>query len=127
MSTELDLAQQIEAKRAYGDAVCEKIAKSIARLGFPENIAIKLPQFDQAEFSITTDPYTQGQNLNGFWYDANKQRIGQIKFNCEDGFYAEFDVVQPHPKKTGVFVEAINAWGTQDDIRAEAKLLDIPQ
>lgn len=127
MTVDSEIAQHIEAKRAYGQAVCDSIARSISRLGFPENIVIKLPLFSEAEFSLLTDPYTQTKDLVGFWYDANKQRIGQIKFNCEGGFYAEFDVVQPHPRKKGLFVEAINAWGKQDDIRAEAKLLDIPQ
>jgi len=127
MSEDSDISLHIKAKQAFGEAICDSIAKSISRLGFPEHISIKPPQFNEAEFSIVTDPYTQSRDLVGFWYDHNKQRIGQIKFNCEDGFYAEFDVVQPHPRKKGFFVEAINAWGKQDDIRAEAKLLELPQ
>jgi hypothetical protein len=122
-----EIAQQIAAKQAYGQAVCDNMAQCIAKLGFPEDVNIKIPQFSEAEFSLLTDPYTQSRDLVGYWYDANKQRIGQIKFNCEDGFYAEYDVVLPHPRKKGFFVEAINAWGKQDNIRSEAKLLDIPQ
>ena len=127
MTTGSDITQHIEEKRAFGQAVCEKIAQSIAKLGFPETVSLKLPQFEAAEFSLVTDPYTQTQDLAGYWYDASKQRIGQIKFNSEGGVYAEYDVVQPHPKKKDWFVEAINAWGQQDNIKAEAKLLNIPQ
>ena len=127
MTADSDINLHIEAKREFGQAVCDKIAQSIAKLGFPENVAIKPPCFEAAEFSLVTDPYTQSENLTGFWYDANRQRIGQIRFNCEGGFYAEYDVVQPHPRKQGIFVEAINAWGQPDDIRAEAKLLDLPK
>jgi len=127
MTINNEIAQQIDAKRAFGIAVCDKIARSIAKLGFPENTAPKPPHFDAAVFSLITDPYNQSQNLAGFWYDAQQQRIGQIKFNSENGVYAEFDVVQNHPSKPGVFIEAINAWGQPDNIKVEAKLLDIPQ
>jgi hypothetical protein len=127
MTANNDIAGHVEAKQAFGQAICESIAKSIARLGFPESLGLKAPRFEDAVFSLVTDPYTQSQELNGFWYDANQQRLGQIKFNCENGFYAEYDILQPHPTKKQWFVEAINAWGKPDDIRTEAKLLDIPQ
>ena len=122
-----EITRQIEVKREFGQAVCESISQYISKLGFPAGVELKRPAFDAAEFSLITDPYTQSRDLVGYWYDANKQRIGQIKFNCEGGFYAEFDVVQPHPSKKQWFVEAINAWGKQDNIKVEAKLLDIPQ
>lgn len=125
--TESEVTRQIAAKREYGEAVCDKIAKYIDKLGFPDSTNLKPPVFEAAEFNLITDPYTQSRDLVGFWYNADKQRLGQIKFNSEGGFYAEYDVVQPHPKKKTSFVEAINAWGQQDNIKVEAKLLDIPQ
>jgi hypothetical protein len=96
-------------------------------LGFSVQTQLSLPDFDSAEFSLVTDPFTQTQDLVGYWYSAGKQRIGQIKFHGDGSFYAEYDVVQPHPTKKQWFVEAINAWGQQDNIKTEAKLLDIPQ
>jgi hypothetical protein len=53
--------------------------------------------------------------------------IGQIQFNSDGSFYAEYDVVQPHPSKKQFFVEAINAWGHENNIKTEAKLLELPQ
>jgi hypothetical protein len=85
------------------------------------------PQFDNAQFKLVTDPFSQSQDLVGFWYGAKNQRIGQIKFHGDGSFYAEYDVVQPHPGKRGCFVEAINAWGRSDNIKTEAKLLDLPR
>lgn len=122
-----NIEQAIEARRAFGKAVCQRITENIARLGFPLQTRINPPDFDAAEFSLITDPFTQSQDLVGYWYDAGKQRIGQIKFHGDGSFYAEYDVVQPHPSKKRWFVEAINAWGRQDNIKTEAKLLNIPQ
>lgn len=122
-----NVAEQVEAKRAFGKAVCQRITENIVKLGFSVQTQLSLPDFDAAEFNMVTDPFTQSQDLVGYWYSASKQRIGQIKFHGDGSFYAEYDVVQPHPTKKQWFVEAINAWGQQDNIKTEAKLLDVPQ
>lgn len=121
-----NLQQLIASKRAFGTIVCQHIVENIAKLGFSVQTKIKLPKFDAAEFTMVTDPFTQSQDLVGYWYDAGKQRVGQIKFHGDGSFYAEYDVVQPHPHKKQVFVEAINAWGRMDNIKTEAKLLTLP-
>jgi len=120
------IEQHIAAKRAFGKAICHRITENIVKLGFAVQSEIKLPDFEAAQFSLVTDPYTQSQDLVGYWYNADKQRIGQIKFHGDGSFFAEYDVVKPHPRKKQWFVEAINAWGREDNIKTEAKLLDIP-
>ncbi|MDD1620058.1 MAG: hypothetical protein LUQ11_01160 [Methylococcaceae bacterium] len=122
-----NLEQAVEAKRVFGKAVCQRISENIAKLGFSLQSGIKLPDFDAVQFSLVVDPFTQSEDLIGYWYNNAKQRIGQLKFHGDGSFYAEYDVVQPHPSKKHYFVEAINAWGQQDNIKTEAKLLDIPQ
>lgn len=122
-----ELQQRFEANRVYGKAVCSRIGETIVKIGFPLQTKIDLPNYDTAEFSLVTDPYTQSRDLVGIWYDAGRQRIGQIKFHGDGSFYAEFDVVQPHPSKKRYFVEAVHAWGKPDAIKAEAKLIQIPQ
>jgi len=122
-----DIRSHIEEKRAYGNAVCQSIVEAIVKLGFPLKTQIHLPSFDSAEFMLVTDPYTQSQDLVGYWYSVSRQRIGQIKFHGDGSFYAEYDVVQPHPRRKQFFVEAINAWGKADNIKTDAKLLDLPQ
>ena len=121
-----DVQQHIDAHRAFGQAICKRIAENIAKLGFSLQAKIELPSFDAAQFSLVTDPYTQNQDLIGFWYGNDNRRIGQIQFHNDGSFYAEYDIVQPHPSKRHFFVEAINAWGRQDNIKTEAKLLDMP-
>jgi hypothetical protein len=127
MTVSAEIAQQITEKTEYGQAICTNIAERIAKLGFTDTNLVKPPQFSDAVFSLVTDPFTQTQDLVGFWYNESKQRVGQIKFHGDGSFYAEYDVVQPHPKKKQWFVEAINAWGQRDNIKSDAKLLDIPQ
>jgi len=122
-----ELQQQIDAKREFGKTVCQRITENIVKLGFPLQTDLPLPNYDMAKFSLVTDPYTQTRDLVGYWYNKNEQRVGQIKFHGDGSFYAEYDVVKPHPKKSQWFVEAINAWGQRDNIKTEAKLLDIPQ
>lgn len=119
------IAEHIAAKRRFGQAVCQQIGESIARLGYALQTPIKLPDYDAAEFSLVKDPYSQSQDLVGHWYDARKQRVGLIKFHGDGSFYAEYDVVQPHPSKQNYFVEAINAWGRENAIKTEAKLLEM--
>jgi len=116
----------IRAKRAFGTAVCQRISECIAKLGFSVQSRIDLPSYDAVQFSLVTDPYTQSEDLVGYWYDGSRQRIGQIQFHGDGSVYAEYDIVQPHPSKKQFFVEAINAWGSLDNIKTEAKLLAMP-
>lgn len=123
----MNLSDQIENKRAFGKAICQKISEQIAKLGFSTQTPISLPEFEEAEFRLVHDPLTQESNLAGYWYNEKKQRVGQIQFNSDGSFYAEYDVTQPHPSKKQFFVEAINAWGREENIKTEAKLLELPQ
>ncbi len=47
--------------------------------------------------------------------------------NSDGTFYAEYDVVKAHPAKTGFFVESVTAWGNAGQIKAETKLLAMPE
>lgn len=124
MNAKLD--QHIQQHRAFGIRVCQSISENIAKLGFSVQTRIDLPSYDAVQFSLVTDPYTQSEDLVGYWYDGSRQRVGQIQFHGDGSVYAEYDIVQPHPSKKQFFVEAINAWGNLDNIKTEAKLLAMP-
>jgi hypothetical protein len=57
------------------------------------------------------------------WLNAKGHEVGSILFYPDGAFYAEYDVVQPHPQKSQWFVEAITAWGRGDQVKTEARLL----
>lgn len=121
------LQRQIDAKRAVGVSICQRLRAEIDSLGFPKDESINYPYFDTASFVLTKDPFTGDFNLTGYWYDKrNKrriERIGSMQFNSDGSFYAEFDVVKQHPGKVEWFIEAVTAWGKDDVIKTEVKLL----
>lgn len=121
-----DVQQAIDAQRACGQLICQRIAEAIDKLGFAVQTQIEVPVFDAAQFRLVTDPYSQTKDLVGVWFSSSQQRIGQIQFRGDGSFYAEYDVVQPHPGKPKFFVEAIHAWGRPEAIKTEAKLLALP-
>lgn len=122
----MTLSEQIENYRPYAESICQRLRDEIAKLGFPPGAIDNLPDYQQAEFKLVKDPYTGADNLSAHWHDAHRQRIGHVQFNSDGTFYAEYDVVKPHPGKSGYFVEAVSAWGKAGGIKAEAKLLAMP-
>lgn len=121
-----EIRQISEQKRSFGEAICRRIIDSLEKFGFANADKLKAPVYDEARFCLVTDPFTQSQDLVGYWYDDRQQRIGQIRFHGDGSFYAEFDVFKPHPVKANFYIEAINAWGNQDNIKIEPKLLPMP-
>lgn len=120
----MDLNEQINIRRDFGVSVCQRLTGEINKLGFEINAIRDYPLYDNASYELTNDPYTGKSNLTGFWYDTrNQQRIGRIQFNSDDSFYAEFNIIKPHPQKPEWFVEMVTAWGKENAIKAEAKLL----
>jgi hypothetical protein len=121
------LRAQIDAKRIIGVKICERLRAEIDKLGFPVGTIIDYPYYHLASFLLIQDPYTGAGNLAGYWYNKrNKrriERIGQLQFNSDGSFYAEYDVVKPHPSKAEWFVEAVTVWGKENTIKAEVRLL----
>jgi hypothetical protein len=123
----MDLSEHIKTNRNLGTSICQRLTEEINELGFTSAELQRYPRYDEAVFVLVKDPYTGGHNLSGYWYDvAQKQRIGRLQFNSDGTFYAEYDVVKPHPSKSSRFVESVTAWGKAEQIKSEAKLLEMP-
>ncbi|MFI3190916.1 hypothetical protein BCS42_09860 [Crenothrix sp. D3] len=121
------LQSACDAKRIIGVKICERLRAEIDKLRFPAGTITDYPYYHLASFSLIQDPYTGAGNLAGYWCNKrNKrriERIGQLQFNSDGSFYAEYDVVKPHPSKAEWFVEAVTVWGKEDMIKAEVRLL----
>jgi hypothetical protein len=121
------LQTQIDAKRIIGVSICERLRAEIDKLGFVTDVIVDYPYYHLASFILVKDPYTGDDNLTGYWYNKrNKprvERIGRLQFNSDGSFYAEYDVVKPHPRDVTQFVEAVTVWGKDEMIKAEARLL----
>jgi hypothetical protein len=114
----------IENFQARGEAICERMAQEILKLGFGDDQVLRLkPIYADASFETSRDPFSGVATLYGVWHDGRGQRLGEIKFHGDGSFFAEYDVVLPHPRDTRWFVEGVTAWGRDDIIKAEPKLL----
>lgn len=77
-------------------------------------------------WSRLTDPANGLPGLQGSWRNSRQETIGQVLFNTDGSFFAEFDLCVPHPGKPAWFVEAVTAWGRDDQIKSEIRLLPMP-
>lgn len=124
----MDLSEQIAFNRPLAESVCQRLGEEIDDLGFTKADIPRYPVYGEAVFVLIKDPYTEQHNLTCYWYDeAQKQRIGRLQFNSDGTFYAEYDVVKPHPTNPKRFVEGVTAWGKAEQIKSEPKLLPMPE
>lgn len=123
---EAELAQKIDASRPMGEAISARIGAEIDKLGFAPG-TVPAPAYDRLRFRTEKDPSTGEAALVGDWFDSNGRRLGNVQFHPGGTFYAEYDVVRPHPTRPAWFVEGITVWGRDGHIKAEPKLLPVPQ
>jgi hypothetical protein len=124
----MELSEHISTNRLLAECACQRLCEEINKLGFAATDIQHYPRYDDARFELVKDPYTGGFNLSGYWFDSVKnQRLGRLQFNSDGSFYAEYDIIKPHPSKRQWFVEGVSAWGKADNIKAEAKLLPLVQ
>lgn len=123
----MSLTEAVAGKREFGLEICQRLHEEIDKLGFAAGEIASFPIYDEANFRLVKDPYTGDLNLAATWLDGQRQKLGSLQFNSDGTCYAEFDVVKPHPRKSRWFVEAVTAWGKQGELKAEAKLLPMPE
>ncbi|MGZ5008427.1 MAG: hypothetical protein ACXWE9_11240 [Methylobacter sp.] len=124
----MNLSEHIAINRPLAESVCQRLVEEIRELGFTDADIAHYPCYDDADFELIKDPYAGEDNLACYWYDEpKKQRIGRLQFNSDGTFYAEYDVVKPHPTKASRFVEGVTAWGKAEQIKSEPKLLAMPE
>ncbi len=117
-----DLDKQIGQSRILGEAVCAAMENELYKLGFEQAVELA-QQFANAQFEMIRDPFDGRESLKGTWLNTKGRSVGSILFYPDGAFYAEYDVVLPHPKKSQWFVEAMTAWGRGDQVKTEARLL----
>ncbi|MES9990908.1 MAG: hypothetical protein ABW098_03080 [Candidatus Thiodiazotropha sp.] len=106
--------------------IFERLHQEVLKLGFSSgDITLKHPQ--DANYRLERDPASCEYSLVGDWLSEQGLKLGTLLFHADGSFYVEQDVVRPHPRQNGWFVEAVNAWGRGDEIKAEARLLAMPE
>lgn len=105
-------------------AICRALADELIKLGFsPGSVPIGDP--GSATYHLDRDPASGLDSLVGEWRDAKGQKHGGLVFHADGSFFVEHDVIRAHPRDPRWFVEAVNAWGRGEDIRAEPRLLPV--
>lgn len=117
-----ELKHKLGSLRPLGEQVCVSLCAELQKLGLEEN---KIPdiRFDTASFDLQKDPYSGENSLRGDWFNERQARLGSILFHADGSFFAEYDVVHPHPRDKRWFIEAVTAWGRDGAIKTEARLL----
>lgn len=122
-----DSTVQIEAKREFGELICQQLTECIEKIGFPAGVISSSPEYHAVRFELVKDPFSGLFNLSGSWYDPRGQRIGWLQFQSDDSCYAEYDVGKSHPRKPEWFVNNVIAWGKIDTLKTEPQLLKFPE
>lgn len=106
--------------------IVRQLRDEVMKLGFASSeVHIKHPA--EAKYRLEKDPSNCEYALVGDWFDARGAKLGSLLFHADGTFYVEHDVIKPHPTKQCWFVEAVNAWGKDTLIRAEPRLLPMPE
>lgn len=121
VATELD--RRLEELRPVVDAVWRGLREEVDKLGFT-GTAVWITEPESASYRLERDPASGENALVGEWRDGRGARLGSLVFHPDGSFFVEHDVVRPHPRRPGTFVEAVTAWGRGMDIRCEPRLLD---
>ena len=108
------------------DRVFDQLYREVLKLGF-SNGEVALQRPEDADYRLERDPSTSEYSLVGDWVSERGAKLGTLLFHADGSFFVEQDVVRPHPTRSGWFVEAVNAWGKGDTIKAEARLLQMPE
>ena len=114
------LTRRIDETSRLAHAICRAMQDEVRKLGLTD-VTIADPR--DAVYRLSTDPASGLDSLLGVWRDADGQKKGELTFHADGSFYAELDVIRTHPRNGRLFVEAVNAWGRGNEIRAEPRLL----
>jgi hypothetical protein len=78
---------------------------------------------EDAVFVDLIDPVNGLPSYEGAWRNPQGIRCGSIIFNSDGSYYAEHDVLIPHPDKPDWFVECVTVWGRDGSVKTEPRLL----
>lgn len=107
-------------------SICTALEQEAQRIGLSPT-QLPVITWDEAELAIVKDVVNGSDCLSATWRDRQGNRRGSLQFNSDDSFFAEYDIVQPHPSDKRWFVEAVTAWGRDNRIFTEPRLLAMPE
>ncbi len=119
----ITMEQRMQEVRAIGESVCDALRHEVLKMGLPDGCID--PDIYRAEYTLSPDPASGQESLIGIWRDPKGHKQGEILFHADGSFFAEYDVISAHPTKKQWFVEAVTAWGRDDMVKSEPRLLPL--
>lgn len=119
------LEERIEEHRKVGEKICEALSGEIDKLELPD--PLQKPRWDAANFELQHDPALGTTSLEARWLGERGEKLGSAMLHEDGSFFADYDVIRPHPHKAKWFVEAVSAWGRTGVMKSEARLLPMPE
>lgn len=104
--------------------VADRLNAEVCKLKLDD---IKVANIEQADCVLSRDPASGGETLNLTWRNEYGFKCGEMLFHADGSFFAEYDVVRNHPDDKRWFVEAVTAWGRDDSIKSEPRLIPAVQ
>ena len=114
------LFRRIAEAAPLAHAICRAMQEEVFRLGIG---SVYVDDPGNAEYRLSKDPASGQFSLLGEWRDPQGQKQGELTFHADGSFYAEYDVIRVHPRNDRLFVETINAWGRDGQIKVEPRLM----
>ena len=107
------------------EALAERIVSALQKEAVNFTATGATPKIELAalQFTRVIDPGNQLPGYEGVWRNARNDRCGTLTINSDNSFYAEYDLFCAHPRDSRWFVEMVAAWGREDMVRSEAKLI----
>jgi len=107
------------------ESLAERIVSALQREAGNFTATGATPRIELAavQFTRVIDPVNQQPAYEGVWRNARNERCGIIAINSDYSFFAEYDLFCPHPRDSRWFVEMLTAWGREEMLRCEAKLI----
>lgn len=113
---------QCETIRSNIEEACDTIRIALLNFGFPDE-SLNIGSYEQCEIEIVRDAYDHEERVIGRWRDQGGNQYAHIVHYANGKLFAEHDVLQPHPGKPELYVEAMEVWGEPGKLRYEARLL----
>lgn len=120
-----EIESVVDSHRPLGIKICQALSNEIDKLELGQDIGA--PDWEAATFNVIRDPALGDESLEALWLNERGAKLGSATIHADGSFFAEYDVIRPHPSKKRWFIEAVSVWGKNDTLKSEARLLPMPE
>jgi hypothetical protein len=123
---EEELQQRIAAARDNGVSLLAGLRARLVRLNLPGD-PINIPDFDSAKFTLEHDLYNGRNTLLASFYLSPSYRAGFLMFHSDGSSLAEYYVMRLYPGRPHLFIESVEAWVRDGEIKTDLKTAEMPK